>query len=73
MDTGRINTMIYQSKCHHCKRETPHRVFNLSIRRGLKLQCLSCGKVQGKYSKVNKLEEYHIEMENLNKSQEVKK
>ena len=55
--------MIYLKTCKYCNRKTPHRVKNISIMRGYRLQCLKCGTIQPKYTKINQLIEYHIEKE----------
>jgi len=49
---------LYLKKCQNCKKLTPHRVYNLSIKRGSKLQCLCCANIQKKYENNKKLVPY---------------
>jgi len=47
---------IYLSNCPKCREETKHGIYSISRKRGIKLQCLKCGKIKGSYYKADKLE-----------------
>jgi len=51
-----IKPDIYKKHCNKCKKETPHIVQGLSRKRGIRLRCLKCGFIKGRYCKINAIE-----------------
>jgi len=52
----------YLSNCPKCREETKHGIYLISRKRGIKLQCLKCGKIKGRYYNHKALEEYKPEV-----------
>lgn len=50
---------LYLELCPACKRQTPCRVFRISVKSGIKLQCLICSLINKKRFKVAELHTYH--------------
>ncbi len=48
---------IYIKKCQKCKEQTENIISLTSRKRGVKLQCLSCGLINSRYEKFNTLQE----------------
>jgi len=53
---------VYVVNCPKCRKSTQHMVFRVSKTRGIKLRCLSCGKIKDRYYKADKLEERNNEI-----------
>lgn len=51
-----METNLYLSNCPKCREKTEHSIYSINRARGLKLQCLKCGKIKGRYYKANTLE-----------------
>jgi uncharacterized Zn finger protein len=65
---------LYSSNCAKCHENTPHRVFQISRRRGIKLQCCSCGYIKKRYDKANLLTKFNpIENRNTYSQEESNK
>ena len=56
---------IYKINCPKCKKETLHRITNLNLKRGFKLQCASCGYIRAHYIKANKLENFLVKFDDV--------
>ena len=52
---------LFLSVCSKCKTKTPHRIKNIRVKRGVKLICLLCDKIQSRYRNVRDLEVYSNE------------
>ena len=46
----------YQIMCRRCRQITPHTVYFVSRRKGVKLRCLKCGYVKPRYSNAQRIE-----------------
>ena len=52
----------YLRRCCRCFKETPHIIYKINLKKGIKLKCLTCGNYSTRYLRIG----------NLNKLQEVK-
>ena len=50
--------------CENCKKQQPHYIFKISLKRGVKLMCSNCGNRKDHYHKLNFLHEYQPEVSN---------
>jgi hypothetical protein len=52
---------MYLANCLKCNKKTPHRIKSIRVKRGVKLICLLCDKIQSRYRNVRDLEVYSNE------------
>ena len=48
----------YLIHCPNCKKQTPHYINKVSLKRGVLLMCSKCGSKKSRYYKLNLLHEY---------------
>jgi hypothetical protein len=48
---------LYLSPCQRCEDKTPQMIYNINLRRGVKLRCSVCGKIKRRYYNLTRLEE----------------
>lgn len=48
----------YLAECRNCKKQTPHFLFKVSIKKGGKLQCSKCGRLKIHFRNLNLLHLY---------------
>jgi len=46
---------LYKSYCATCQKQTTQFIARISLKRGIKLKCSSCGSVKKKYEKAGSL------------------
>lgn len=51
-----MKTNLYLSNCPKCRKKTEHLIFSINRAGNLKLQCLKCGKIKGRYYNPDSLE-----------------
>ena len=62
-----MNIELYSVYCSKCRKKNPHRIYSISLARGLKLKCLSCGYIKPRYCNVKTLQKVNVgEKENGN-------
>ena len=50
----------YLIHCQNCKKQQPHYIFKISLKRGVRLMCSKCGHKKNQYHKINTLHEYSL-------------